>query len=232
MPTRRRALLILAALTGLAVASIALALMVGSINIPIRDLIPALFGSEQTMSVEVIRSLRLPRALAGFACGGLLALAGALLQVLLRNPLADPYVLGISGGAGVGAILAILLGFGAAGVNGLAYCVELELGTLVQDLSGYYGIGGVSPVLGKITFGYNTNIPLDLSKWSPTSVLADNNQKSEMVTNIYTGISLRVKDNAGLTAKTITFSSGIREAIRGSAAESTLVAKNWNISPA
>ena len=121
---------------------------------------------------------------------------------------------------------------GNSGVYGLGYCIELELGTLVQDLSGYYGIGGNAPVLGKITIGYNTNIPLDLSKWSPTSVLADTEQKAEMVTNIYTGISLRVKDNIGLTAKTITFSSGIREAIRGSAAESTLVAKNWNISPA
>ena len=135
MPTRRRALLILAALTGLAVASIALALMVGSINIPIRDLIPALFGSEQTMSVEVIRSLRLPRALAGFACGGLLALAGALLQVLLRNPLADPYVLGISGGAGVGAILAILLGFGAAGVNGSSFAGALTAMVIVFGLA-------------------------------------------------------------------------------------------------
>lgn len=49
------------------------------------------------MAGDVVRNLRLPRALAGFACGGLLALAGALLQILLRNPLADPYVLGISG---------------------------------------------------------------------------------------------------------------------------------------
>ena len=65
--------------------------------------------------------MRLPRALAGFACGGLLALAGALLQVLLRNPLADPYILGISGGAGVGAVLAILLGFGVAGSNGASF---------------------------------------------------------------------------------------------------------------
>jgi iron complex transport system permease protein len=68
-----------------------------------------------------VRSLRLPRALAGFACGGLLAIAGALLQVLLRNPLADPYVLGVSGGAGVGALLAILFGWGLAGINGAAF---------------------------------------------------------------------------------------------------------------
>ena len=121
MPTRRRALLILAALALLAVASLSLALMVGSVHVPLGDVLPALFGAEDSMSAEVVRSLRLPRAQAGFACGGLLALAGALLQVLLRNPLADPYVLGISGGAGVGAIFAMLLGLGVVAVNGAAF---------------------------------------------------------------------------------------------------------------
>jgi iron complex transport system permease protein len=121
MPTRRRALLILAALAGLALASMALALMVGSISIPVSEVVSTLLGVDDTTAGEVVRSLRLPRALAGFACGGLLALAGALLQVLLRNPLADPYVLGISGGAGVGALLAILFGFGVAGINGSAF---------------------------------------------------------------------------------------------------------------
>jgi iron complex transport system permease protein len=65
----------------------------------------------------VVGKLRLPRALAGFAAGGLLALAGALMQVLLRNPLADPYVLGLSGGAAVGALGAMLAGLGAVFVN-------------------------------------------------------------------------------------------------------------------
>jgi iron complex transport system permease protein len=74
---------------------------------------------------SVIRDLRLPRTLAAFACGGLLALAGALMQVLLRNPLADPYILGISGGAGVGALLAIFFGLGVAGLNGFAFAGAL-----------------------------------------------------------------------------------------------------------
>ncbi|BBM05989.1 hypothetical protein HAALTHF_42420n [Vreelandella aquamarina] len=50
----------------------------------------------------MVIELRLPRALSAFAVGGLLAVAGALMQVLLRNPLADPYVLGLSGGASMG----------------------------------------------------------------------------------------------------------------------------------
>ena len=60
-----------------------------------------------------MRDLRLPRALAAFAVGALLAVAGALMQVLLRNPLADPYVLGLSGGAAVGALSALLAGAGS-----------------------------------------------------------------------------------------------------------------------
>ena len=135
MPTRRRALFILAALAVLALLSLALALMVGSINIPLSEVFSTLFGAQDNLSTEVVRSLRLPRALAGFACGGLLALAGALLQVLLRNPLADPYVLGISGGAGVGALLAILFGLGVAGINGASFLGALAAMLVVFGLA-------------------------------------------------------------------------------------------------
>jgi ABC-type nitrate/sulfonate/bicarbonate transport system permease component len=90
MPTRHRALLILVTLTGLALLSIALSLMAGSIAVSPAEVFSTLFNDGGGIAGDVVRSLRLPRALAGFACGGLLALAGALLQVLLRNPLADP----------------------------------------------------------------------------------------------------------------------------------------------
>lgn len=91
----------------------------------------ALAGSD-SIAREVILSLRLPRALAAFGCGALLALAGALLQALLRNPLADPFVLGISGGAGTGVLLAMLLGLGgiALGIAGLSGA-SLSLGVLL-----------------------------------------------------------------------------------------------------
>jgi iron complex transport system permease protein len=105
MPTRRRALIIIAALLGLAVLSLVVALAAGSLPVTAGDILGALGGGTGGLGIEVIRGLRLPRALAAFACGGLLALAGALMQILLRNPLADPYVLGISGGASVGALL-------------------------------------------------------------------------------------------------------------------------------
>ena len=132
MPTRRRAVLFLIALALLALASGALALAVGSVRVPLAEVFATLLGNG---SNEVVRSLRLPRALSGFACGGLLALSGALLQVLLRNPLADPYVLGVSGGASVGALLAMLFGFAAAGINGLAFAGALTAMLVVFGLS-------------------------------------------------------------------------------------------------
>ena len=89
------------------------ALAVGSVDMRIGEVVQALFGERGSTAAAVVRDLRLPRALAAFAVGGLLAVAGALMQVLLRNPLADPYVLGLSGGAACGALAALLLGFAA-----------------------------------------------------------------------------------------------------------------------
>ena len=134
MPSRRRAAIVLALLAAGGLASIAAALAVGSLSVPLPDVLAALLG-EPVDNAAIVVSLRLPRALAGFACGGLLALAGALMQVLLRNPLADPYVLGISGGAGVGAMFAILIGLSTAGLNGLAFAGALGAMLLVFGLA-------------------------------------------------------------------------------------------------
>ncbi len=134
MPNRRRAFLILAILVLLALTSFWAALAAGSIPVATADILSALLGND-TPSADIIRELRLPRALAGFACGGLLALAGALMQVLLRNPLADPYILGISGGAGVGALFAIMLGLPAFGIDGLAFVGALGAMVLVFGLA-------------------------------------------------------------------------------------------------
>ena len=97
----------------MAIAAMAFALAVGSVDIAWPSLVGALFGDGNDVSASVVRELRLPRAIAAFSVGGLLAVAGALMQVLLRNPLADPYVLGLSGGAACGALASLLLGFAA-----------------------------------------------------------------------------------------------------------------------
>ena len=105
----------LAALVALAVVVFLASLLIGSSGIDARRVAGALLGSGDEAARTVMTVVRLPRVLAAFGVGSLLALAGVLLQALFRNPLADPYVLGVSGGAAVGALLAIM--FGAAAVS-------------------------------------------------------------------------------------------------------------------
>ena len=111
--TPGRTAAILGALAVAALVVLVLALSVGSVAVDGAAILRALTGSASGTEVAIVRELRLPRALAAFAVGGLLALAGALMQVLLRNPLADPYILGLSGGAAVGALGAMLAGAAA-----------------------------------------------------------------------------------------------------------------------
>ncbi|MBS0321334.1 MAG: iron ABC transporter permease [Proteobacteria bacterium] len=111
-PARCAAIVLVAA--GVAAVVLLASLAIGSVTVDFTTVLRALTGADTTSEgAAIVRSLRAPRALSAFAVGGLLALAGALLQVLLRNPLADPYVLGVSGGAAVGALGALLLGAGA-----------------------------------------------------------------------------------------------------------------------
>lgn len=99
-----------AGLLALALTSLALALALGSQPVPLMQVMAALAGQADGVQADIVLGLRLPRALAALSCGALLALAGALLQTLLRNPLADPYVLGVSSGASVGALIALWVG--------------------------------------------------------------------------------------------------------------------------
>ncbi|MDX1251433.1 MAG: iron ABC transporter permease [Gammaproteobacteria bacterium] len=112
---------LLAGLLLLSVASLIFALAAGSVTIAWPELWAIVNGGEEGLGRSLVLELRLPRALAAFATGGMLALAGALMQVLLRNPLADPYILGISGGAAVGALLTMLLGAGGMWLTGSAF---------------------------------------------------------------------------------------------------------------
>lgn len=108
-----RAFVPLALAAAAALASLTLALLFGSAALSPLQVMQALFSSAPGAEHDIVRGLRLPRALAAFACGGLLALAGVLLQALLRNALADSYILGVSGGASLGALIATTLGLSA-----------------------------------------------------------------------------------------------------------------------
>jgi len=112
--------IVLAALALLALAAFAFALTAGSVDIGVSAVARALLSPSDDAGAgyAVVRELRLPRAMAAFAVGALLALAGTMMQVLLRNPLADPYVLGLSGGAACGALVALLAGASALVTSG------------------------------------------------------------------------------------------------------------------
>jgi iron complex transport system permease protein len=100
----------LTALVALAVAVFLASLLFGSSGIGAGRMTAALLGNNDDTARTIITAIRLPRALAAFGVGTLLALAGVLLQALFRNPLADPYVLGVSGGAAIGALFAMIVG--------------------------------------------------------------------------------------------------------------------------
>ena len=97
-------------LLALATAVFTTALFIGTSGISFEQTLQAFTSGSDDAARAVIMEVRLPRLLAAFGVGGLLAVAGVLLQALFRNPLADPYVLGVSGGAAVGALLAMLMG--------------------------------------------------------------------------------------------------------------------------
>ncbi len=101
---------LLALFLGVALMS---SLAVGAARLPIGEVIATLAGRGDDTSRAIILDLRLPRAVLGTLVGAGLALSGAVFQALLRNPLAEPYVLGVSGGAAVGAVGALVLGWSA-----------------------------------------------------------------------------------------------------------------------
>ena len=125
------------------IAAFSLALALGSADISLREAVAALRGQAPDNVRTLVNDLRLPRALTAFAVGGLLAVAGVLMQVLLRNPLAEPYILGSSGGAAVAALLAMSLGMGSFIVDVSAFGGAMAATLLVFAIA--QGTGSWTP---------------------------------------------------------------------------------------
>ena len=142
--TRARYGLLFAALAAIVAAAFVFALAAGSASIAFVDAMRAIGGAASSEVHALVIDLRLPRALTAFAVGGLLAVAGVLMQVLLRNPLADPYILGVSGGAAVFALVAIMLG-----LSGVFNLPAKIWGWWIGEGFVYYLIGGA--VLGLVS---------------------------------------------------------------------------------
>ena len=134
---------ILFSLVLLSFGSFIFAVSIGSLSLPFNEILLALKGGGSDITRTVIFDLRLPRAYVAFITGGLLSLAGMLMQVLLRNPLADPYILGVSGGASVAAILAISAGLAGSMISASAFFGALTSIILVFGIA--HGRGSWSP---------------------------------------------------------------------------------------
>ena len=145
--TPRRAAIGVLALVGLLLAALFVGASFGAGAVPLHRLWrgAALSGAERAILLEV----RLPRVLLAAILGGALSTAGVVFQALLRNPLADPYVLGVSGGASVGGIVALLLGLGgaAAPLGGLA----LPFGAFCGALGALLAIERIATVDGRLS---------------------------------------------------------------------------------
>ncbi|MFC0267459.1 FecCD family ABC transporter permease [Kushneria aurantia] len=144
----RRTLLLPVLLYGtgllLLAAAIALAVSIGEIRIPFTTTLAAIGNALGISDVpldriheSIVRDYRLSRALVAACCGAGLALCGAILQALLRNPLAEPYVLGISAGASTGAVAVMVLGLGGGAVS-------LSLGAFVGSLGAFAAVVALS----------------------------------------------------------------------------------------
>lgn len=126
-----------------ALAALIGSLLAGSVTLSFAEVWQAVVRAQAGLAHDVIFELRLPRASTAFAAGATLAIAGVLMQVLLRNPLADPFVMGVSGGAAVAALGAMLVGLRGLGVDVSAAIGALGTTLVVFVLS--HRTGGWTP---------------------------------------------------------------------------------------
>ncbi|GGI36242.1 ABC transporter permease [Cnuibacter physcomitrellae] len=136
-----RQLAVCAVLVGLLLVTAFLALILGASGVPVSDVVATLVG--QGSSEFVVWSLRLPRWVMGALVGAELALAGAVFQTLLRNPLASPDIIGVTGGAALSAAFStLILGASGIAVAGWAFGGALLAAAVIALLSGTGGVSG------------------------------------------------------------------------------------------
>ncbi|HHW34709.1 MAG TPA: iron ABC transporter permease [Paracoccus solventivorans] len=161
--------LLLGALSALVLALFAGSVLIGPAGLGPRDEVPALFGRGDDLIAMVMQEIRLPRAILGVLLGASLGLAGAAIQGFLRNPLAEPGLIGTSASAALGAVLAIQTGLAAAMPLGLplaALAGALVSVLLIFLLAGSRG-GALPLILAGIAIsalaGAATSLVLNLS---------------------------------------------------------------------
>lgn len=152
---RLRSLVVVGVAAALCLCLLLMSFGLGAAGVPPERSFPALFGVGDRFDLLVVRELRLPRALAAIVAGVAFGLAGALFQSTLRNSLASPDILGISGGASLGAVTAVV-GYGASGVavNLAAFAGALGAAIAIWVLAWRNGLHGIRFVLVGVGIAY------------------------------------------------------------------------------
>jgi iron complex transport system permease protein len=143
------------ALAALLLLGMALSFCLGEVSIPLGEIPGILRGEEDSLRREILVNLRLPRAVAGALCGLSLAVCGTAMQAVVKNPLADPYLMGVSSGAGLGAAASILwLGAAGPALPAAAFAGALAAGAAVFAM----GASSRAPVWRLILAGLAMNV--------------------------------------------------------------------------
>jgi iron complex transport system permease protein len=131
---------------GLLVFAALLSVAVGARSIPLGEVFDALWHEGATQNEAIIRSLRVPRTLLGIAVGAAIGVAGALMQALTRNPLADPGLLGVNAGASAAVVIALSLGLAGAASSVWYAFIGAAAASVAVYAIGTAGRGGATPV--------------------------------------------------------------------------------------
>lgn len=131
---------------GLLLAAIFASLAVGTGEVAVDDVVGALFAFDGSPPQVVVRTSRLPRTLAGMSVGGALAVAGAVMQALTRNPLAAPGILGVNHGAALAAVVGLAWLDGPVGGSALIPLLGAGIAALLVYVLGSLGRGGLTPL--------------------------------------------------------------------------------------
>ena len=145
LPAIRWKVLLLIGLLGMMIAAFLVKLALGSVSIPLADVVAVLRGGEASKAAwhTIILDYRLPQALTAILAGAASGISGLLMQTLFRNPLADPFILGISSGASLGVAIVVLAtgtvtmtfltGLSIAGDLALAVAASIGAGLVMLD---------------------------------------------------------------------------------------------------
>jgi ABC-type Fe3+-siderophore transport system permease subunit len=192
-------------LVGALMLSIVVAVSVGAVSVPIGSVVGVLLhhaGAWSAIDETIVRDVRLPRVVTAALIGAALSAAGVLFQALLRNPLADPYSIGTSGGAALGAtvgvILSARLGGGWAGVPTLAFVGAIGTTLLVYWLA---RVGGKTTIVTLLLAGLSVSVILGYSM-SLLLIMADRFQRDLRILYLWLlgGVTTAPWSQVGVTA--------------------------------